>query len=171
MESINAWLDVDELNKLANALMQPVNSTDQTAATPADNPARERASKLLADAKASASKVGLIELSADKMHDLAAWLQQNGDRATGLCVIDSASEVVYESIPDTSWKAWISQIALSHVDSEQSVRYKTAQNGYMQVLRFAEEASYVQVGLLTNDLFSPSEIEEFRSLIEALRAA
>lgn len=169
MESINAWLDVEELNKLANALMQPVAQEKQNPVE--NNPAKERASRMLAAAKVNAESSGVIELSADKLVGLGGWLKRNGERATGLCVVDAQTEVLFESLPNPAWKLWLQQIVATQANALENMRLKVGQYGFMQLLSFAEGDKVLQVALLTKQLLDDQELNEFREIVMALRNA
>lgn len=169
MESINAWLDVEELNKLANALMQPVNPIKNTPVE--SNPAKERASRLLAEAKVNAESSGVIEVSVDTLSDLGAWLKRNGERATGVCVVDSDAEVLFESLPNPTWKSWLQQIVGTQSKTEDKMRFKVGQYGFMQLLTFSESDCVLQVALLTKQLLEDEELSDFRDIVMALRMA
>ncbi len=167
MESINAWLDVEELSELANALMQPVAPENQ--ASVENNPARERASRMLVAAKMNAESSGVIELSVDKLLDLGEWLKRNGERATGLCVVDSMSEVLFESLPNTAWRQLLQQITCSQGNLEGNMRLKVGQYGFMQLLSFADSDRVLRVALLTKQLLDEAELNDFRAIVMKLR--
>lgn len=167
MESINAWLDVEELNKLAKALMQPVSSSSD-AFDELNSAARDRASKLLEAAKANAQSAGMIDFPGQGVEKLGRWLSANGGNVTGLCVIGPEERVLFESLPHSVWRSLVQQLAKSAITDEQNTRLKVGQDYCLQLLRFTVGDEYLQVGLLINELLNDQKLSEFREIVSSL---
>lgn len=175
MDTINPWLDVDELNRLANALIQPVQKKS--------DPARNFASKSLAKASQQAQRAGIVAAPATTaptdirqadLPELGAWLTDNA-RCEGLCVVDRDGDVYHAAMPNKEWtnltiSAATSGQRLKDIQSP-SVRIKVAASLYLQFIAIETERGPLLIGLLTRNLLRESQLTEFSNLVGKISRA
>ncbi len=170
MDSIKPWLDTEELNRLANALMQPIGQPEQ-------NVAQSKASQVLAKASALAKKAGLVastEPRQAELPELAAWLNDNA-KSEGLCVIDRDGDVLHSAMPNDEWtKLAVSAATTGHrlePGKSLSVRFKVSAANYLQFIGVTTARGPLLVGLLTRNLLRDEQLLEFANLIERIGGA
>ncbi|MFC5051022.1 hypothetical protein ACFPK9_10385 [Rubritalea spongiae] len=170
MDSIKPWLDTEELNRLANALMKPVAQAEK-------NPIRSKASQALAKASAIAKKAGLVEstkLRQAELPELAAWLNDNA-KCEGLCVIDRDGDILHSAMPNEEW-THLAVIAATdgrrlEAGRSMSLRMKVSAKNYLQFIGVNTVRGSLLVGLLTRNLLKDEQLKEFAALVEQISGA
>ncbi|MGJ8673129.1 hypothetical protein [Rubritalea sp.] len=170
MDSIKPWLDTEELNRLAHALMKPV-------ATAEKNVVRSKASLALAKASVLAQKAGVVESAGPRqaeLPELAKWLNENA-RCEGLCVIDRDGDILHSAMPNEEW----TQLSVSAATTGQrlesgrsmSVRMKVSAANYLQFIGVETARGPILVGLLTRNILRDEQLQEFADLVEGISRA
>lgn len=174
MDSINPWLDVKELDRLANALIQPVAGQKSTGGA---DVARSSASKALAKASKLAKSSGVIAKASTRqaaLPELGEWLYSNA-RCEGLCVVDRDGDVLHKAMPNPEWTKLTVLAATTGqgIDPSNSpnIRLKVRANGYLQFIAVETARGALLVGLLTRNLLKDSQLIEFSDLVEKISAA
>mgnify|MGYP000106103230 CR=1 FL=1 len=176
MDTINPWLDVDELNRLANALIQPVQKKKA-------DPARNFASKSLAKASEQAKRAGIVtpaataapsEVRQADLPELGTWLTDNA-RCEGLCVVDRDGDVYHSAMPNKEWTNLTVSAATKGQRLEEgkspSVRMKVAAGLFLQFITIGTDRGPLLVGLLTRNLLRESQLTEFSDLVGKISGA
>lgn len=177
MDSITPWLDVDELNRLAKALMAPASAHPPklTEASKSEGLIRSSASKVLAKASEMAKRAGVIApvVRQAALPELADWLQTHA-RCQGLCVVDRDGDVLHASMPNDEWTKLTVLAATTRHPLEDgkspSLRLKVAAGSFLQFIRVVTGRGPLLVGLLTENLLKDSQFTEFSSLVERISA-
>lgn len=173
MDTIKPWLDVDELNRLANALIQPAQNPP---VQKKENPARNFASKSLANASAQAKRAGIVannpaEVRQADLPELGAWLTDHA-QCEGLCVVDRDGDVLHASMPNPEWtNLTVSAATSGHRLQEgksQSVRMKVSAGRFLQFITVVTARGPLLIGLLTRNLLRTSQLAEFSDLVEKI---
>jgi hypothetical protein len=172
MDSIKPWLDTEELNRMANALMQP--------AVAPKSAARSKASKVLAKASELAQKAGLVEKASSEqvrqaeVPELATWLNENA-QSEGLCVVDRDGDVLHSAMPNAEWtQLTVSAATTGHrlePGKSLSVRFKVSVANYLQFIGVNTARGPLLVGLLTRNLLRDEQLLVFANLVERISRA
>lgn len=175
MDSINPWLDVEELNRLARALINPVKGKLPTIKP--NNVARNSASSALAKASELAKKSGVISEPAVRtatLPELGEWLYSHA-RCEGLCVVDSDGDVLHKAMPNPEWTKLTVLAATTgngiSPSNQPSLRLKVKANGFLQFIAVETARGPLLVGLLTRNLLRNSQLVEFSILVEEISSA
>lgn len=175
MDSINPWLDVDELNRLTKALMEPAKE-EAPQKEFSDDVVRSVASTALAKASDIAKRAGVIATPRVRqaiLPELGEWLYTNA-KCFGLCVVDRDGDVLHAAMPNTEWTQLTVSIAtkgqVEESDNAMSVRIKVSSNRYLQFIRVVTARGPLLVGLLTKNLLKDSQLAKFTSLVERISA-
>lgn len=174
MDSIKPWLDTEEMNRLANALMQPVGQSKQDVA-------QSKASKVLAKASQLAQKAGLVSAPAvsevprqAELPELATWLSTHA-KCEGLCVIDRDGDILHSAMPNAEWtQLAVSAATTGHrleAGKSLSVRFKVSAANYLQFIGVNTARGPLLVGLLTRNLLRDEQLQEFAALIDRIGGA
>ena len=174
MDSINPWLDVEELNRLAKALMEP--SAKEEVKAPVVDKARNAASSALAKASSLAKEAGVLKSTEPRqatVPELQNWLTENA-RCEGVCVVDRDGDVLYASMPNQEWtNLTVSMATLGKRLQEgksPSLRMKVAGGSFLQFIAVTTGRGPLLVGLLTEKLLQDQQFSEFTQLIEKISA-
>ncbi|MFC4993087.1 hypothetical protein [Rubritalea tangerina] len=180
MDSINPWLDVEELNRLAKALMEPVSeSSKREDKVEASSVARSTAGKVLAQASALAKKAGILAQTKEEVRhallpELGEWLYNNA-KCRGLCVVDRDGDVLHAAMPNPEWTQLAISAAternLSAAAQVPNIRIRVTANSYMQFIRVQTARGPLLVGLFTRNLLKDSQFDEFSRLVEKISGA
>ena len=173
MDSINPWLDVEELNRLANALMAPVDvqQYEKFEVSKKEGLIRSSASKALAKASEIAKRAGVISpvVRQAALPDLGEWLNTHA-RCQGLCVVDRDGDVLQAAMPNDEWTNLTVSAAITghqlEAGKSPSLRLKVAAGSYLQFISVTTARGSLLVGILTQNLLKDSQLVEFSSLVE-----
>jgi len=177
MDSINPWLDVDELNRLAKALMAPADAQQPTnpEASKTEGLIPSSVSKVLAKASEMAKRAGVITPVVRKaaLPELGDWLNVHA-RCQGLCVVDRDGDVLQAAMPNDEWtKLTVLAATTGHPlekGKSPSLRLKVAAGSFLQFIGVMTARGPLLVGLLTQNLLKDSQLIEFSSLVERISA-
>ena len=177
MDSINPWLDVEELDRLAKALMAPVEAQKSKTTETSINEGliRGSASKVLAKASAMAKRAGLIApvVRQVALPELGDWLSTHA-RCQGLCVVDREGDVLQTAMPNDEWTKLTASAAITWHQLEEgkspSLRLKVASESFLQLISVMTARGHLLVGLLTQNLLKDSQLIEFSTLVERISA-
>jgi hypothetical protein len=175
MDSINPWLDVDELNRLAKALMAPADAQQSTKleASKTEGSIPSSVSNVLAKASEMAKRAGVINPVVRKaaLPELGDWLNAHA-RCQGLCVVDRDGDVLQAAMPNNEWtKLTVSAATKGHrleKGKSPSLRLKVAAGSFLQFISVMTARGPLLVGLLTQNLLKDTQLIEFSSLVERI---
>ena len=175
MDSINSWLDVEELDRLAKALIAPASAQQnkKNEGSESERLIRGSASQALAKASEMAKRAGLISSTARQaaLPELGNWLRNNA-RCQGLCVVDRDGDVLHSAMPNDEWtKLTVMANAPPHPVAEgksPSVRLKVASESFLQFISVLTARGPLLVGLLTKNILKDSQLVDFSALVERI---
>ncbi|MEO1858250.1 MAG: hypothetical protein ABGY95_12915 [Rubritalea sp.] len=178
MDSLNPWLDVDELDRLAKALMAPAEAQQykKAEAPKSEGLIRSSASKVLAKASEIAKRAGVIApvVRQAALPELVEWLNTHA-RCLGLCVVDRDGDVLQAAMPNDEWtQLTVSAATTGHRLDEgksHSLRLKVAAGSFLQFISVVTARGPLLVGLLTQNLLKDSQLIDFSNLVERISAA
>lgn len=179
MDSIKEWLDVEEVTRLADALLRaqaPLPATAQAAA-PLGGQAkvRKQAGMALAEASERAKRAGIVsENPVPRPRQLPAldtWLSGHS-QALGMCVIDRDGDVLHDTMPSISWTNLSVLTAQSGLDelTPAVLRQKVTATDYLQLIAIKTARGSLLVGLLTPVALSAESLVAFQSEVMQLAA-
>ncbi len=168
-------MDVDELNRLAKALMAPADAqlSKKIEEPKSEGLIRSSASKVLAKASAMAKRAGVIAPAVRQaaLPELGDWLNTHA-RCLGLCVVDRDGDILQAAMPNDEWtKLTVSAATTGHRLEEgksPSLRLKVAAGSFLQFISVVTARGPLLVGLLTENLLKDSQLIEFSSLVERI---
>lgn len=164
MDSINPWIDEDELTRLADSLLSPVKKST-------DNTARNFASKSLAKASEQAKRAGILsadETAKTPLEELGLWLSNNAS-CEGICVVDRDGDVLHSTVKNAAWTALTVQTVRTQDSLEAgnspSVRIKTNADTFLQFITVDTQRGTLMIGLLTRNFLQAAQLNEFAALV------
>lgn len=172
MDSINPWLDVEELNRLAQQLIDsPLPSRQNGEKTTP----QLRAGRALADASQRAKSAGIMSPSpssvvrSQALPAIASWIQQHSE-SKGFCVLDRDGDIVHDELASDAWKNWLVMVAREgmHLEGDRpaSIRIRVNGEDYLQSVAVETVRGMLLVGRIGAEVLAGEKLVKFAAAVK-----